>query len=91
MYLITHSMGSVVSYVLSTVIIHILLGSCFSYLVGSWFGRFILLYRRLEGGEFSRKAEEYCYRNMLKLWPESNFIFPVTFKILGIVLIPEFY
>lgn len=46
----------VVSYVLSTVIIYILLGSCFSYLVGSWFGRFILLYCRLEGGEFSLKS-----------------------------------
>lgn len=81
-------MGSVVSYVLSTVIIHILLGSCFSYLVGSWFGRFICCIVDWKVGSSSHcKAEEYRYRNMLKLWPKSNFIFLVTFKILGI---PEF-
>lgn len=44
MYLLAHSMGFVVSYVLSAVIIHILLGS---YSVGAGWEVYFVVYRRL--------------------------------------------
>lgn len=65
-YLLAHNMGSIVSYVLSTVIIHILLGSYFFVFGRSRLGRVILLciVDWQMGNSFHYKAENHGYRKI---------------------------